>query len=143
MKIGELSAKTGVATRMLRYYEEQGLITPRRLANGYRDYDDYLVDRVMKIRGLVDSGVPTRIIGDMLPCLNEPQEIIVRDADPQLRMMLVDQRDAMIQRIVFLEQNRDALTRYIAAMDQAMHPAMQPVANTDFDPLDAEVSAES
>ena len=130
MKIGELSAKTGVATRMLRYYEEQGLITPRRLANGYRDYDDYLVDRVMKIRGLVDSGVPTRIIGDMLPCLNEPQDIIVRDADPQLRMMLVEQRDAMIQRIAVLEQNRDALTRYIAAMDQAMHPAMQPAGNT-------------
>ena len=122
MKIGELSAKTGVATRMLRYYEEQGLITPQRLANGYRDYDDYLVDRVTKIRGLVDSGVPTRIIGDMLPCLNQSQEIIVRDPDPQLRMMLINQRDAMIERIAFLEQNRDALTRYIAAMDQAMQP---------------------
>jgi DNA-binding transcriptional MerR regulator len=111
-----------VATRMLRYYEEQGLITPRRLANGYRDYDDYLVDRVTKIRGLVDSGVPTRIIGDILPCLNQSQQIIVRDPDPELRRMLVDQRDAMIQRIAFLEQNRDALTRYIAAIDQAMQP---------------------
>jgi DNA-binding transcriptional MerR regulator len=122
VKIGELSARTGVATRMLRYYEEQGLITPRRLANGYRDYDDYLVDRVTKIRGLVDSGVPTRIIGDILPCLNQSQQIIVRDPDPELRRMLVDQRDAMIQRIAFLEQNRDALTRYIAAIDQAMQP---------------------
>jgi DNA-binding transcriptional MerR regulator len=122
VKIGELSARTGVATRMLRYYEEQGLITPQRLANGYRDYDGYLVDRVTKIRGLVDSGVPTRIIGDILPCLNQSQEIIVRDPDPQLRMMLINQRDAMIERIAFLEQNRDALTRYIAAMDQAMQP---------------------
>jgi hypothetical protein len=34
--------------------------------------------------------------------------------------MLVNQRDAMIERIAFLEQNRDALTRYIAAMDEAM-----------------------
>ncbi|KSZ56036.1 MerR family transcriptional regulator [Rhodococcus pyridinivorans KG-16] len=123
MKIGELSARTGVATRMLRYYEEQGLITPQRLANGYRDYDSYLVDRVTKIKGLLDSGVPTRIIGDILPCLNQSQEIIVRDPDPQLRKMLVDQRDAMIERIAYLEQNRDALTRYIAAMDRAMQPA--------------------
>ena len=120
MKIGELSERTGVATRMLRYYEEQGLITPLRLANGYRDYDAYLVDRVAKIKGLVDSGVPTRIIGDILPCLNQSQEIFVRDPDPQLRMMLVDQRNAMVERIAFLEQNRDALTRYIAAMDHAM-----------------------
>ncbi|WP_413768819.1 MerR family transcriptional regulator [Rhodococcus pyridinivorans] len=123
MKIGELSARTGVATRMLRYYEEQGLITPQRLANGYRDYDSYLVDRVTKIKGLLDSGVPTRIIGDILPCLNQSQEIIVRDPDPQLRKMLVDQRDAMVERIAYLEQNRDALTRYIAAMDRAMQPA--------------------
>jgi DNA-binding transcriptional MerR regulator len=122
VKISELSARTGVATRMLRYYEEQGLITPQRLANGYRDYDGYLVDRVTKIRGLVDSGVPTRIISDILPCLNQSQEIIVRDPDPELRGMLIDQRDAMIERIASLEQNRDALTRYIAAMDQAMQP---------------------
>jgi DNA-binding transcriptional MerR regulator len=120
MKISELSARTGVAARMLRYYEEQGLITPRRLSNGYREYDDYLVDRVLKIRGLLDSGVPTRIIGDMLPCLHRSQEIVVRDPDPELRAMLVEQRDKMIERIAFLERNRDALTRYITAMDRAM-----------------------
>lgn len=119
MKIGDLAAKTGVPARMLRYYEEQGLIVPFRMANGYRDYDEYLVNRVTKIKGLVESGVPTRIIGDILPCLNQSQEIVVRDPDPVLRAMLVDQRDAMIERIASLEQNRDALTRYIAAMDSA------------------------
>ncbi|MHC5557880.1 MerR family transcriptional regulator [Kocuria sp. U4B] len=123
MQIGELSDKTGVATRLLRYYEEQGLITPRRLPNGYRDYDDYLVDRVLKIRGLLEAGVPTRIIGDMLPCLHQSQEIVVENPDPHLRALLVEQRDKMIERIAFLERNRDALTRYITAMDQAMHPA--------------------
>lgn len=123
MKISELSARTGVATRMLRYYEEQGLITPQRLANGYRDYDSYLVDRVTKIKGLVDSGVPTRIIGDILPCLTQSQEIIVRDPDPELRVMLINQRDSMLERIATLGQMSDALTRYIAAMDDAMQPA--------------------
>jgi DNA-binding transcriptional MerR regulator len=104
---------------MLRYYEEQGLITPRRLDNGYREYDAYLVDRVHKIRGLLDAGIPTRIIGDMLPCLNQGPEIMVTDPDPELRAMLVAQRDKMTERIAFLEQNRDALTRYIEAMDSA------------------------
>ena len=41
MRIGELAKRTGVATRMLRYYEEQGLISTRRLDNGYRGYDEY------------------------------------------------------------------------------------------------------
>lgn len=120
MRIGELAQKTGVPARMLRYYEEQGLIAPRRLQNGYREYEDYLVHRVRKIRGLLDSGIPTRIIGDMLPCLNNTEATVVADPDPELREMLVEQRDKMTERISFLEQNRDTLTRYIEAMDRAV-----------------------
>jgi DNA-binding transcriptional MerR regulator len=118
MKIGELSQRTGVPTRMLRYYEEQGLIFPRRQDNGYRDYDEYLVDRVQKIRGLLDSGIPTRVISSVLPCLTDPREIVVTDADPELRELLVRERDKMTERITVLEQNRQALTRYIDAMDR-------------------------
>ncbi|SEO57850.1 DNA-binding transcriptional regulator, MerR family [Trujillonella endophytica] len=117
MRIGELARRTGVPHRMLRYYEEQGLIAPRRLDNGYREYDDHLVKRVQKIRGLLDSGIPTRIIGNILPCLG--QEIVVTDPDPELRAMLLEQRTKMAERIAFLEANHDALTRYIAAMDGA------------------------
>ncbi|REE04707.1 MerR family transcriptional regulator [Citricoccus muralis] len=120
MRIGELAQKTGVPARMLRYYEEQGLIAPRRLQNGYREYEDYLVHRVRKIRGLLDSGIPTRIIGDMLPCLNNTEATVVADPDPELREMLVEQRGKRTERISFLEQNRDALTRYIEAMDRAV-----------------------
>lgn len=120
MRIGELTKRTGVPTRMLRYYEDQGLITPRRLDNGYREYDEHLVLRVRKIRGLLDSGIPTRIIGDMLPCLNDTDATVVADPDPELRALLVDQRDKMAERISFLEQNRAALTRYIDAMDRAV-----------------------
>ena len=40
MHIGELSVRTGVSRRALRYYEEQGLLLPQRQANGYRSYSD-------------------------------------------------------------------------------------------------------
>ncbi|WP_250034233.1 MerR family transcriptional regulator [Paractinoplanes maris] len=120
MKIGELAKRTEVPTRMLRYYEEQGLITPQRQQNGYREYDEYLVDRVKKIRGLLDSGIPTRIIGDMLPCLNQPQEIVVADPDPELRELLVRERDRMAERMALLEHHCHALTQYIAAMDRSI-----------------------
>jgi len=120
VQIGELAQRTEVSTRLLRYYEEQGLITPRRLHNGYREYDDYLVERVQKIRGLLDSGIPTRLIGSILPCLGE--DIVVEDADPHLREVLVEQHARMAARITFLEESRDALARYIAAMDQATLP---------------------
>jgi DNA-binding transcriptional MerR regulator len=119
MRIGELAEKTGVPRRMLRYYEEQGLISPRRLDNGYRVYDDYLIDRVQKIRGLIDSGIPTRIVADILPCLGKPQTIVVENADPALQAILAAERDRMNEKINFLIHNRDAITGYLEALEKA------------------------
>jgi DNA-binding transcriptional MerR regulator len=41
-------------------------------ANGYRDYPEALADRVVQIRGLLDAGLPTRIIQQVLPCPDDP-----------------------------------------------------------------------
>lgn len=42
MRIGELAQRSGVPAHMLRYYEEQGLVVPRSLDNGYRVYVNHL-----------------------------------------------------------------------------------------------------
>lgn len=117
MRIGELAARTGVPARMLRYYEKQGLIQPVRLPNGYRDYDDYLIDRVLKIRGLLDAGIPTRVIGEILPCFDSSDSVVPVDPDPRLRETLVRQRERMSQNIRVLTENRAAIDRYIASID--------------------------
>ena len=114
---------------MLRYYGEQGLVTPRRLDNGYRSYDEHIVDRVGNIRGLIDAGIPTRIIGDILPCLDRPQTIVVTDPDPELRAILLQERDRMTQKIDILVQNRDSITRYIQAMDSSLGVAAEKTAS--------------
>ncbi len=77
MKIGELSRRTGVPARMLRYYEEQDLLHPERSGNGYRTYSESAVYRVQQIRGLLDSGLTTEIIRTILPYLNSPDDIHV------------------------------------------------------------------
>ncbi len=38
MTVGQLCRQTGVSERALRYYEEFGLLSPRRLPTGYRVY---------------------------------------------------------------------------------------------------------
>lgn len=70
MRIGELSRATGASPRSLRYYEEQGLLRPRRDDSGYghRRYDADAVDTVHAIRALLAAGVPTGLIYDLLPC---------------------------------------------------------------------------
>ncbi|MFF1767710.1 MerR family transcriptional regulator [Streptomyces sp. NPDC058249] len=38
MRIGELAARAGISRDTIRFYEKVGLVTGRRLANGYRDF---------------------------------------------------------------------------------------------------------
>ena len=113
MRIGELSERTGTSRRLLRYYEEQGLIVSERCANGYRDYDPRFVDRVLQIRGLLDSGLPTRIIKQILPCLDKPRAIHFPDATPEMLATLERERDRMTERIDCLIRNRDAIAEYL------------------------------
>ncbi|MDX6205247.1 MAG: hypothetical protein QOE76_3682 [Frankiales bacterium] len=115
MKIGELSARTNVSTRLLRYYEEQGLLSPARLANGYRDYAECHLDDVWQIRGLLDSGLPVRIIKQILPCLDEPCELQAAEVTPDLLASLEQQRALMDERVRCLTESRDAITAYLRA----------------------------
>ncbi|MFE3201619.1 MerR family transcriptional regulator [Embleya sp. NPDC055664] len=116
MRIGELSERTGTPRRLLRYYEEQGLIVADRSANGYRDYDEFFVDRVMQIRGLLDAGLPTRIIRQILPCLDKPRIIHFPDATPEMIATLEHERDRMTERVNCLIRNRDAIAEYLDAV---------------------------
>jgi len=122
MRIGEFAERTGVPSRLLRYYEEQGLLAPDRASNGYRDYPAELVDRVVQIRGLLDAGLPIRIIKIILPGLDGPVGIHVADADPELITTLEHERDQLDARIRCLVRNRDGLTAYLAALRDARGP---------------------
>jgi DNA-binding transcriptional MerR regulator len=115
MRIGELAARTGVPARRLRYYEDQGLLRPGRAANGFRDYGDDDVPRVTRIRGLIDAGVPTAIIRDILPCLDDSPAIHLTDPTPEIIAALERHHRQIDARIQCLTRNRDAISRYLDA----------------------------
>ncbi len=54
--MGELAHRTGTTVRALRYYEAAGLVVPRRLGNGYREYAPVAVRLVEQIRTLTALG---------------------------------------------------------------------------------------
>ncbi|KUL37479.1 MerR family transcriptional regulator [Streptomyces sp. NRRL F-4489] len=68
MRIGELARRAGVSTRVLRYYEQRGLLRAGRDPNGYRVYDPGAVDTVTRIRELLATGLSTDAIRELLPC---------------------------------------------------------------------------
>ncbi|MFF0447601.1 MerR family transcriptional regulator [Streptomyces sp. NPDC004609] len=118
MKIGELSRRTGVPTRMLRYYEEQDLLHPGRSDNGYRWYEPSAVHLVQQIRGLLDSGLTTEIIRRILPFPTDPDVIHVhpRCLTEETAGLLHAEAERIRQRIDCLARNRDAILAYLAAV---------------------------
>ncbi|HLF62082.1 MAG TPA: heavy metal-responsive transcriptional regulator [Acidimicrobiia bacterium] len=67
MRIGELSRRTGVPTKTIRYYEEIGVLpAPNRAANDYRDYPDEAVDRLAFVRDAQATGLTLTEIGSIL-----------------------------------------------------------------------------
>ena len=51
MKVNELSKRTGINLETIRYYEKQGILPePKRLANGYRSYNEESVAQLMFIK---------------------------------------------------------------------------------------------
>jgi len=71
VRIGELSERTGVSVRSLRHYERRGLIEAKRLSNGYREFDESVIERIRRIRSLLAIGFT---IDDILPlarCLDD------------------------------------------------------------------------
>lgn len=50
MTIKELENRTGMARANIRFYENEGLLSPRRLDNGYRDYSEEDARTLEKIR---------------------------------------------------------------------------------------------
>ena len=71
MRISEVTDRTGIPARLLRYYEEQKLLVPARNASGYRDYSSQDVEVARRIRQLLDAGLSTATIRTVLPCLTE------------------------------------------------------------------------
>jgi DNA-binding transcriptional MerR regulator len=69
VRIGELSERAGVSARTLRHYEELGLLPARRLANGYRVYDEHDLRLVREIRGLTELGFALEETRPFLDCL--------------------------------------------------------------------------
>ena len=67
MKINEMEALVGVTKKNIRFYEEQGLLSPRRNSeNGYREYGEAEIETLRRIKLMRKLGVPIPEIRQML-----------------------------------------------------------------------------
>lgn len=68
ISIGELSDRTGVSVRALRYYEQNDLLDAARTSTGHRRFRPADVESVRRIRLLLNAGLPLAIVSQVIPC---------------------------------------------------------------------------
>jgi DNA-binding transcriptional MerR regulator len=119
MRIGELSRRAGVSTRLLRYYEEQGLLAPARAGNAYREYDHDDVARAEQVALMVRSGLPTRLIKVLLD-LEETERRNPADSCPlEVAETLAAELSDLDERIACLQRSRSTIHDYLVRTEHA------------------------
>jgi DNA-binding transcriptional MerR regulator len=112
MRIGELSRRTGVSRRSLRYYEQHGLLHSRRTANGWREYDEVAEQRVRAVADMLAAGLTLEGVKELEPCL-DMHDLAACD-DPGFALTTYLARLAVVEeRLAALQQHRDALARRV------------------------------
>ena len=90
MKINEVEAAVGVTKKNIRFYEEEGLVTPgREPGNGYRSYSQADVERLRRIKLLRKLDVPLADIREML----EGQRTLAEGMSLQLERLSTRRKD--------------------------------------------------
>lgn len=74
MHIGDAARSSGVSTKLIRYYESAGLLTPTgRSASGYRLFDERNVNELRFIRRARELGFPIKQILELLDLWRDQQ----------------------------------------------------------------------
>jgi DNA-binding transcriptional MerR regulator/trans-aconitate methyltransferase len=104
--VGELSSATGLSVRVLRHWEQLGLVTPARTATGHRRYGAVEITRLYRALALRRTGLSLRQIATLL-----------HDRDPNptstLRAHLAELDEDLRRR----SDLRDRLARVLADLD--------------------------
>ncbi|HEY0922241.1 MerR family transcriptional regulator [Rheinheimera pacifica] len=116
MRIGELSERTGVSIRMLRYYGTEGLLKPKRTSSGYRDYTQDEVQTVERIKLLGSAGMTLATIQQFLPCVRGEGPVL--EPCDELRNVLHEQIRLADQKAAKLAKSRNILERFLCEIEQ-------------------------
>ena len=95
MNIGEAARESGVSAKMIRYYEETGLIPPAgRTGSGYRTYGPKEVQVLRFVRRARDLGFPMEKVADLLALWRDRDR-----ASADVKRLAEDQIEALETRI--------------------------------------------
>lgn len=103
MKIKQVEELVGITSKNIRFYEEQGLLTPVRAENGYREYQQQNIETLKKIKLLRKLGISVEEIRSVLhgknsleECLEKHQAFLEKERENLVNMQRLS--DALLQK---------------------------------------------
>lgn len=109
MKIKHVEELVGITRKNIRFYEEQGLLSPGRAENGYREYHEADLKRLKQIKLLRKLSIPIEEIKRVLleeqnleVCLERHLRELERQKSSLEQMQILSRR--LIDRHITLEQ---------------------------------------
>ena len=120
MQAQEAAERLGITQRMLRHYEQEGLLDIGRRLNGYRNYSETDLRRAGRIRDFIATGFSTRDIRAMRDCLLDENagpcdggiEKLTEKLEniDRLRAKLDEKRSAVLERLATLQKELSTLS---------------------------------
>lgn len=121
MKINEVEVRVGITKKNIRFYEQEGLLCPRRNhENGYRDYSQQEVDTLMRIKLMRKLGLSLEEIRRM-----QAGEQTVGDAMRRHLVTLERERENLEQAVRLCQQLSEKEERLDALDAQALLAQME------------------
>lgn len=111
MKTGTLIKRAKITRETLRHYEREGVITtPSRLANGYRDYSERVLEEIGFIRLGQSVGLALSVIRRVIPYLASRNLSCL-----ELRAVLETQMTSIEEQLEKLNAAKARLSQWLAS----------------------------
>lgn len=132
MNIGEASKASGVSAKMIRYYEQIGLIpTAERSSSGYRSYSPSDIHQLRFIRRARDLGFTVERIGELLSLWRDRSR---QSADvKRLALEHVIQLKSKITELQEMVATLESLARYCAGDHRPDCPIITSLEGSEHD----------
>lgn len=109
MNIGQVSEQSGLPAKTIRYYEDVGLIAPKRGANGYRSFSDNDLHRLSFLGRARSLGFSIQECRDLLALYHDDGR-----ASSDVRQIAKGHLQRVDQKIEELQHMRDTLAHLVS-----------------------------
>lgn len=122
MTIKDIEIRSGMTRANIRFYEAEGLLSPARSANGYRDYSDHDLEVLKRIRLLRSLRIPL----EEIKALHNDSDDLLHTLDRHIAALNAERQDIDRSERVCRDMRADGVTyqtldaqKYLDALDRS------------------------